>query len=424
MQSATGLGAPEPPPQASTTQEPHQSGGNRHQAQGGGTDKVLLRLSCKDNKIAFTIEDIVLSCRALAQSCGHASSDVYMASAQKNTGPYTVAVSKKVAPDFLVDTINIFGAKTDEEADFEVIELDEDGFTQASRTRFAMANAERAARRTARSDSDLKTIRLFVDMPDTYMIKPLGAFNELVDKTMATYASRLRAIASPDEVRINVISVESSTLTALPYNTFLIFAEFANKSIAQLALLDFTPLKYCDDEVSSQMARARMPKSNLEALKFSGCCFRPEGVCEAERAANGNHCLVRDNAYEARRQARRSQGPSEEFREARAQAKAEAKAMRKRMREEAQAELDAKNKAHRDSGMCKRWLAGKCLRVNGNCSTRHTRDAANKDDADIRATDTACIDCASLEGGVNYDPKWVCKQGNDCPYSHVLARTS
>ena len=53
-----------------------------------------------------------------------------------------------------------------------------------------------------------------------------------------------------------------------------------------------------------------------------------------------------------------------------------------------------------------------------------THDANNKDDADIRAADTASIDCASLVGGANYDAQnpWVCPLGELlCPYNHVLA---
>ena len=379
-----------------------------------------MRLSCKDNKIDFTIEDVVLSCKALARACGRDEHEVYMATAQKRTGPYTVAVSEETGAHFVGDTVNIFKTKTDEDADFEVTELDENGFSEASRTRYSEANAQRAARRAVRQ-VDNKTIRLFVDLPDTYMIKPLGEFNELADKVMDTYKARLEALAGSDGVRINVISVESSEIEGLPYNTFLIFADFKDKDTRELAAVDFSSLKYCDDGVSNQMARARMPRRNLENLNLSACCLRPRGACEDERKVNGNRCLVQDRAYEQRRKARRQAGPSEEYREARAREKQVIKDARKRAREEAQAQAEVKSK-EQCAKACSRWLAGKCYR-DGKCSRRHTNDVSQRDDGDIRTTDTACIDCASLVGGSNYDEKWVCKFGESrCPYNHVVAR--
>jgi hypothetical protein len=196
-------------------------------------------------------------------------------------------VSKETGAYFVGDTVNIFSTKTDEDAEFEVTELDENGFSEASRTRYSEANAQRAARRAVRQVDD-KTVRLFVDLPDTYMVKPLGEFNELADKVMNTYKSRLETLAGRDGVRIQVISVESSEISGLPYNTFLIFADFGNRDIRALADMDFSSLKYCDDGASSQMARARMPRKNLEKLNLSACCLRPRGVCETEREANGN----------------------------------------------------------------------------------------------------------------------------------------
>lgn len=415
MQPAVGPGAPAPNGTGQGAGQGARRAAERHE------EKVLMRLSCKGNKVEFAIEDIVLSCRMLAVSCNLPESEVYQATAQKSTGPYTVAVSKAVAHEMKVDTVTIFGTKTEKEAEFEVIELDADGFTEASRERFAAANAERAARRATRSAQNDNTLRIFVDLPDTYMVKKLGEFNDLVDKTMDYFRERLNSIAGMGGVQINVISVESSTLTGLPYNTFLVFANFADKNIAELALSDLTELKYYDDGSSSQMTRARIPLKSLEALGVSGCCFRTTGACEAERAQNGNRCLVRDRAYEARREARRRAGPSEAFREARAREKEAAKALRKRAREEAQAEAEAKSKTHCKQA-CPKWQVGKCLRHNDNCSRRHTREEANRHDADIRATDTACIDCASLVGGSNYDPEWVCKVGEArCPYNHIAS---
>jgi hypothetical protein len=260
-------------------QEPRQDG------QEG--QKVLLRLSCRDNEINFTIEDVILSCRALAKACGREEHEVYMATAQKRSGPYTVAVSKETGAYFVGDTVNIYSTKTDEDAEFEVTELDENGFSEASRTRYSEANAQRAARRAVRQNDD-KTVRLFVDLPDTYMAKPLGVFNDLADKVMNTYKSRLEALAGRGGVRIQVTSVESSEISGLPYNTFLIFADFESRDMRELTDMDFASLKYCDDGESSQMARARMPRKNLETLGLSACCLRPRGTCDAERAANGN----------------------------------------------------------------------------------------------------------------------------------------
>ena len=68
-------------------------------------------------------------------------------------------------------------------------------------------------------------------------------------------------------------------------------------------------------------------------------------------------------------------------------------------------------------------LKGKCQRHKvRQCHRRHTQEYANKDDADMITVDTASIDCASLEGGTNYDSQWrewVCKAGASCPYNHV-----
>jgi hypothetical protein len=96
------------------------------------------------------------------------------------------------------------------------------------------------------------------------------------------------------------------------------------------------------------------------------------------------------------------------------------KEARKRAREEAEALATVKSK-EQCAKACKRWLAGKCYR-DGKCSRRHTREESSRDDSDVRATDTACIDCAALEGGSNYDSKWICKYGESrCPYNHVPA---
>ena len=52
-------------------------------------------------------------------------------------------------------------------------------------------------------------------------------------------------------------------------------------------------------------------------------------------------------------------------------------------------------------------LKGKCQRHKvRQCHRRHTQEYANKDDADMITVDTASIDCASLEGGTNYDSQW------------------
>ena len=279
--------------------------------------------------------------------------------------------------------------------------IDEHGRTSANRERFEQARREREAARKTSSVKD--AIRIFVDLPPTYMGKEGAALKHAIGCVQLGFVNTMNSIVGGAEVKIN-FDTASSTEMDLDYNGFCAFVHFNEKTTIRNLML--TRIKYLDDDVSDAMIKCRIPRSNLDELGLVACCFRTQGECQSDRDAKG-HCTRLDKAFDARRARRKAAygGSTAEEREARDNLKAQQRVDRKRRRQErgeqGQSEMDARLK-----NPCKEWKLGKCKRhgegLGGKCSKPHFGPIEDGGPS----VDSSQIEC-------QLQP---CPYGDSCPY--------
>ena len=118
-----------PPPEQPTVQQvhdglaAHEEEDEGNQWRGFSSNRVLFLLTCQDNEIQFTVEDVVKSLRS-ALGLGSVPRDQIFSAMLKGgrTGPYVVA-STPAAREFIMtfaDTVTIFKSGSDGEAEFQV----------------------------------------------------------------------------------------------------------------------------------------------------------------------------------------------------------------------------------------------------------------------------------------------------------------
>ena len=368
---------------------------------GSDPNRALFLLTCEGNEIPFSIEEIVKSLRSLL-SLGPVPRDQIFGAMHKGgrTGPY-IGVGTPEARSFIMsysDTVTIFKSGADDEADFRIAELDEHGRTNENRERYETARAEREAARRSNPGSD--AVRIFVDLPPTYMGKTGSTLKIAIERVQAKFSGVIHELAGGTPTKIN-FDTASSTEMDLDYNGFCSFVHF--HQTVDVGKLELTRIKYLDDGASDMMIKCRIPRPNLEELGLVACCFRTQAECEGDRNQKG-YCSRLDQAFDQRRAARKASrgGSSAEERELRNTMKAAQREDKKRRRLErgaqGQEEMDARLKKP-----CKEWKVGKCKRMGeflgGKCNKPHFGPV--------------------VEGGPEVDSSQIPCQLQPCPYGEA-----
>jgi hypothetical protein len=373
--------------------------------------RALVKLSAPGNSVKFTIAEVVLNLRIVLGEWKISEDEVFNATATSQSGPFVAAVSVKGAAALVEEkTVTIIKSQSQEEADFTVTLLDENGRTAASNARYKEVQDNRRASGTRRVEG--QTVRFFIDYPETYLMYTAESYDRACLNVQERTTSLFTTLGGTS---VNYTLARTKEME-LPLNSTAGFAVFTEDT--DLDSLVWHTVKYVDDGHSKSLITIRIARSHIDEMRLAACCFRLKTICGDERERLGT-CQARTRWYDLRRSAHASasRGAGSAGALAYKERKEEKERVavgNKRLREE----NEQKTYANLRDRACSKWKKGTCNKVttrNGfvparACGHRHSFTPGVKE----LLADYLTIPCALGSEGTE------CPLGPDeCPYDHV-----